>query len=95
MVKFYPYEKTIFFLFCLSTIATYAQVQVRGNVSDNQGEPIPGVTILLKGTQQGVITDLDGNYSISVADLNRFYSFHSSEWKHKSWLLAISQSLMW
>lgn len=61
-------KKTIFFLFCLfSTIATYAQVQVRGNVSDNQGEPIPGVTILLKGTQQGVITDLDGNYSISVA----------------------------
>lgn len=61
-------KKTIFFLFCLfSTIATYAQVQVRGNVSDNQGEPIPGVTILLKGTQQGVITGLDGNYSISVA----------------------------
>ena len=68
MVKFYPYEKNYFFLFCLfSTIATYAQVQVRGNVSDNQGEPIPGVTILLKGTQQGVITGLDGNYSISVA----------------------------
>ncbi len=61
-------KKTLFFLFCLfSTIATYAQVHVRGNVSDNQGEPIPGVTILLKGTQQGVITDLDGNYSISVA----------------------------
>lgn len=61
-------KKTFFLFFCLfSTIATYAQVQVRGNVSDNQGEPIPGVTILLKGTQQGVITGLDGNYSISVA----------------------------
>ena len=54
-----------FFCFCLS-IASYAQQQVRGNVTDNQGEPIPGVTILEKGTQHGIITDIDGNYNIAV-----------------------------
>ena len=60
-------KRVLFFFFglCLS-IATFAQVQVRGNVSDSQGEPIPGVTVLVKGTQQGVITDIDGNYNISV-----------------------------
>jgi TonB-linked SusC/RagA family outer membrane protein len=61
-------KKRVLFLFfglCLS-IATFAQVQVRGNVSDSQGEPIPGVTVLVKGTQQGVITDIDGNYNITV-----------------------------
>jgi len=55
----------LFFGFCLS-IATFAQVQVKGNVSDSQGEPVPGVTVLIKGTQQGVITDMDGNYNITV-----------------------------
>lgn len=48
-------------------IVTYAQVQIRGNVKDNQGEPIPGVTILEKGTQNGITTDIDGNYNLEVA----------------------------
>ncbi len=55
----------LFFGLCLS-IATFAQVQVRGNVTDSKGAPIPGVTVLVKGTQQGVITDIDGNYNITV-----------------------------
>ena len=60
-------KRVLFFFlcFCLS-IASYAQQQVRGNVTDNQGEPIPGVTILEKGTQHGIITDIDGNYNIAV-----------------------------
>lgn len=61
-------KKRVLFLFfglCLC-ITTFAQVQVRGNVSDKQGESIPGVTVLQKGTQHGVITDIDGNYNISV-----------------------------
>jgi TonB-linked SusC/RagA family outer membrane protein len=60
-------KRVLFFFFglCLS-IATIAQVQVRGNVTDNQGEPIPGVTILEKGTQHGTTTDIDGNYHIAV-----------------------------
>ena len=48
-------------------IVTYAQVQVRGNVKDSQGEAIPGVTILEKGTQNGITTDLNGNYTLNVS----------------------------
>lgn len=60
-------RRVLFLLFglCLS-IATFAQVQVRGIVTDNQGEAVPGATVLLKGTQTGVITDIDGNYHITV-----------------------------
>lgn len=62
-------KKRVLFLFlglCLS-IASFAQVQVSGNVTDTEGAPVPGVTVLEKGTQNGVITDVDGNYSIEVA----------------------------
>ncbi|MDF2159264.1 TonB-dependent receptor [Algoriphagus sp. CAU 1675] len=40
--------------------------QVRGTVSDETGFPLPGVTILLKGTTQGTTSDIDGNYSIAA-----------------------------
>jgi len=46
----------------------YAQnITVRGQVTDKNGEPIPGAAVLIKGTTTGVTTDLDGNYSINVA----------------------------
>jgi len=60
-------RSVLFLIFCVClSIATFAQVQVRGRVTDSQGEPVPGVTVLVKGTQQGVITDIDGNYSLTV-----------------------------
>lgn len=39
---------------------------VKGTVVDNFGEPLPGVNISVQGTTQGVITDFDGKYEISV-----------------------------
>ncbi len=41
---------------------------VKGKVSDEKGEGLPGVSILVKGTQRGMITDSDGNFSIEVPD---------------------------
>lgn len=61
-------NKRVLFLFlglCLC-FSSFAQMQVRGIVTDIQGEPVPGVTVLELGTQNGVITDIDGRYSISV-----------------------------
>lgn len=49
----------------LSTVFGFSQTKtVTGMVSENSG-PIPGANIMIKGTTQGVVTDLDGNYSIS------------------------------
>ena len=38
---------------------------ISGKVTDENGEPIPGVSILVRGTIKGVITDLDGKYALS------------------------------
>ncbi|MBQ6760472.1 MAG: TonB-dependent receptor [Prevotella sp.] len=39
---------------------------VSGNVTDEQGEPLIGVTVMAVGSQQGAVTDFDGNYTINV-----------------------------
>lgn len=41
-------------------------IEIKGIVTDENGEPLPGATILIVGTTQGTATDFDGNFSISV-----------------------------
>ena len=43
-------------------------IDVSGVVTDQSGEPLPGSTIQEKGTNNGTITDVDGKYTLSVAD---------------------------
>ena len=47
----------------------YAQRTVSGTVSDNTG-PLPGASVVVKGTSTGTTTDFDGNYSINVPSNN-------------------------
>ena len=54
-----------FMLALLATTALFAQNKVKGTVSDDLG-PAIGVSVVEKGTSNGVITDLDGNYEITV-----------------------------
>ena len=58
-------------LLFLAVIAIQAQAQntVQGKVtSADDGEALPGVNILVEGTTQGAVTDIDGNYTIQVGD---------------------------
>ena len=62
---------TKLFIFCLLSIlfSVYAQAQdvtVNGKVYDENGLPIPGVSILIKGTSKASATDFDGTYQIKV-----------------------------
>lgn len=43
------------------------QIKVSGVVKDSMGEPIIGASVVEKGTSNGIITDIDGNFSLSVA----------------------------
>jgi len=54
-----------FMLALLATTALFAQNKVTGKVSDDLG-PAIGVSVMEKGTNNGVITDMDGNYVITV-----------------------------
>jgi len=38
---------------------------IKGKVTDTSGEPLPGVTVIVKGTTQGIITDTNGDYTLT------------------------------
>ncbi len=48
---------------------------VSGKVTDSKGQPLPGVTVVVKGTTQGTVTNADGNYSISNISDNAILVF--------------------
>ena len=54
---------------CVTSLA-WAQTTVTGSVTDNQNNPLPGASVIEKGTTNGTTTDFDGNFIIEVADLN-------------------------
>jgi TonB-linked SusC/RagA family outer membrane protein len=49
--------------------------KVTGKISDEKGEPMLGVTILVQGTNIGVISNIDGNYTINVPDEKSILAF--------------------
>lgn len=52
----------------LLPVMAFAQnITVKGQVTDANGEPIPGAYVSVQNSTAGTVTDLDGNYSISVA----------------------------
>ena len=66
-------RKSIRFFFLLwallFSVAIYSQsVSVNGSVTDEMGVPLPGVTVIVKNTTTGTVSDFDGNYSISADD---------------------------
>ena len=56
---------TLFFLL-ISLSLSAQQENITGNVTDENAQPLPGVTIQLKGTQTGTVTDFDGNFNIKA-----------------------------
>ena len=54
------------FLLCLFPLGMAAQ-SVRGTVTDEAGEPVIGATVKVQGSNEGAITDFEGNYSVKAA----------------------------
>ena len=52
-------------VFLMGAVSAYAQPSVRGKVTAEFGQPLPGVAVLVSGTSNGTMTDNDGNYSLS------------------------------
>ncbi|MCH6198543.1 SusC/RagA family TonB-linked outer membrane protein [Aquiflexum sp. LQ15W] len=70
MKKQWNFAFLLFCLLCLSVpnLSFAQQSQITGKVTDtDSGEGIPGVSVLVKGTTRGAISDLDGNFSIAAA----------------------------
>jgi len=63
-------------IFLISQLGAFAQTkQVSGNVTETGGQPLPGVTVIIKGTVTGTITDVDGNFSIPGVQENAILVF--------------------
>lgn len=60
-------NKLLLFLLALFiSVGSYAQTALTGNVSDTSGEPLPGASVVEKGTTNGTTTDLDGNFTLNL-----------------------------
>ena len=62
-------KRKVILTMCLlvAVMTAWAQkVNVTGQVTDEQGEPLIGVTVKVMGATNGSVTDFDGNYSVSV-----------------------------
>ena len=73
----YSIKCLILFCFCLLIpLSTFAQINVKGKVTDSESnQPLAGVTVILKGSTTGTITDQNGSYAISVPDEQKTLSF--------------------
>lgn len=49
-----------------STEISQQKITVKGTVVDENGEPVPGASVYVKGTKQGTITDIDGRFTLSI-----------------------------
>lgn len=56
----------LFLLVGMTSVFAQKHVSVSGRITDELNEPMIGVSVLEKGTTNGVITDLDGNYTLSA-----------------------------
>ena len=63
-------RKIIFPVLFLVSMSFYAQTALKGIVMDDTNYPIPGATIIIKGTSIGVTSDFDGNFSIDIPSAN-------------------------
>jgi len=62
-------QSTIFAFCTLAVLTVMAQDRsLTGKITDQAGSPVPGVNVVLKGTSNGTITDIDGAYVLNVPD---------------------------
>ncbi len=59
-------KKIFLLLLCLTLVRAHAQTTIQGKVTDENSEPLPGVSVLAKGTNVGTTTDGTGAYTLTV-----------------------------
>ena len=89
MIGFFKEKMLLVFLYTFAFFSSsYAQRTISGTVTDNNGETLPGVSIVLAGSTTETITDLNGAYQISVPSENSviedldLYSLDNGKWTY-------------
>jgi TonB-dependent starch-binding outer membrane protein SusC len=84
--KWFVSWTTLVLLLMFSSFATtklHAQQRITGTVIGTDGTPIPGVTVLQKGTSRGTATDFDGNYSLELITGSKTLVFSALSYETK------------
>ena len=55
-------------LLITNLLSSHVMEPITGTVTDDKGEPLPGATVLVKGTNNGTITDIEGNFAIEAQE---------------------------
>jgi TonB-linked SusC/RagA family outer membrane protein len=64
----FNYTWLLLLVIVLTSQGIFAQTKITGNVKDVSGIIVPGTTVVQRGTQNGVLTDAQGNYSITLKE---------------------------
>lgn len=77
-----------------SSIMPRTDVRLKGKVTDDKGEPLPGVSVMVKNTQKGVATNIDGEYDLLLTpdETTLIFSFIGYQTQEVS--VSASQSLL-
>lgn len=59
---------SLLFALMMLPVLAFADVKVTGTVTDNSGEPLIGVAVIVNGASMGTQTNIDGEYSINVPE---------------------------
>ena len=88
------FRNLLFLFVCLIAQISFAQTQVVGVVKDNSGAGLPGVTILIKGTNSGTVSGFDGSFSLRAAEnptlVFSFIGYKTIEVKNVNGMLDIT-----
>jgi iron complex outermembrane receptor protein len=69
MLKLYRFRKLLLFSFLVCSVPVWGQISVSGTVTSSEdSNGLPGVSILEKGTNNGTVTNVNGNYSIVTGE---------------------------
>lgn len=68
-------QKKLFILLFILPLSIFAQSTLQGTVLDNLGQTLPGVSVVVKGTSNGVATDFDGNFTLTNVKKGDVVSF--------------------
>ena len=78
-------------LIMLFGVFSYAQTTISGSITDQNNQPLPGATVIVVGTSNGVASDFDGNYSITV-DLDTPFNLEASSVCFKTSTVEVTNS---
>jgi hypothetical protein len=57
------------------SLASFGQTKISGKVTTKQGESLPGVNVIVKGTALGTTTDSNGNFNLEISDNTAVLTF--------------------